>query len=417
MSALFWVLAGSMVIAAVAFIVLPLWRGARPAGAATSAQVDVALYRQRRVELDRERETGLLTKREHGLALAELDRQLLADTEDAGETAVKTDGRSPARWPAAVAAVLVPALAVGLYLEIGGGGEALHTGARQQAGPQSIEAMVRRLETRLRDNPDNGEGWLMLGRSYAVMGRPQEAVEALGMARRLLDDDPEVLVEYAQALAAVRGGESLAGRPAELVDLALEKAPNHPRALWLSGLAAAERGDYRIAAARWQRLLAQQAPNSESARLLQQSLEAVRARLEDDDAGAVTTASTAEAPAAASVRVHVSLAPELRDRVDADDTVFIFARAPGGPPMPLAVVRRRVGDLPATVTLDDGDALMPGPAISARETVAVVARVSRSGDATARPGDLEAQAHTAAVTGGDTVSLVIDSIVGDGALK
>lgn len=405
MSALFWILTAVMAAAAAGFIAWPLWRGARPAGAATAAQVDVALYRRRRVELDREREAGLLGGDEYRSALAELDRQLLAETGGAEEN---TDGRSPARRSAVLAAVLVPVLAAGFYLQVGGGGDALRAGAQPPAGPQSLEAMVARLETRLRESPDDGEGWLLLGRSYAVLGRPQEAVEALGMARRLLDDAPEALVEYAEALAAVHG-ESFAGRPAELVERALEKAPDHPRALWLSGLAAAQRGDYGTAAARWERLLAQQPPGSESARLLRQSLDALASR---PGAGQAAAAADTKEPAAdASVRVRVSLAPALRGGVNPDDTVFVFARVPEGPPMPLAVVRRRAGDLPATVTLDDGDSPMPGPAISSRETVAVTARVSRSGDAAARPGDLEAAARTVAVGGGETVSLIIDSVV------
>lgn len=415
MTVFFWILAGCMIALALGFIALPLWRGSRPSGVATSAQVDVVLYRQRREEIDRELQAGVLTEAEYRLALAELDRQLLADAGgDAEGSAAGTDARTGARWPVIAVALIVPALAVGFYLEVGGGGGALNPAAQPQAGPHDVESMVGRLETRLQNHPDNGEGWLMLGRSYLVLGRPEEALKALERARRQLDDAPEALVEYAQALAATRGQGSFAGRPAELIDLALEKAPDYPQALWLSGMAAAQRGDYQTAALRWERLLAQQPPDSESARLLERSLQAVKARSEEGAGGMAAGAQAPPpAPAAtdASVRVRVSLAPALRDEVGANDIVFIFARAPGGPPMPLAVVRRQVRDLPVTVTLDDGDSVMPGPAISSRDTVSVVARVSRSGNAIAQPGDLKAAARTVPVGAGDTVSLLIDSVV------
>lgn len=412
MSVLFWALAGLMIVVAVAFIALPLWRRGRGDGDLSTERVDVALYHQRRAELDQELDAGLLTRQAHERALAELDRQLLLETEDTG-TAGSGPRRFAARWwPAAVTAVTVPLVAVALYLEVGGGGAALDGEGR--TGAPDIEVMVQRLEDRLEDQPDDGEGWLMLGRSYAVMGRPEEAVRALSRAQRLLGDTPDVLVTYAQALAATREQQSFRGRPAELVDRALEQAPNHPQALWLSGVAAVEGGDYETAADRWKRLLTQLPPDGEDTRVVRRNLEAVRERMggAESQAAGPRSAMNEPAPSAdAALRVDVTLAPGLRERADPGDTVFVFARAVNGPPMPLAVVKRRVRDLPATVTLDDSASMMEGRGISGHDRVTVIARISKSGDAAARPGDLESGARTVPVAGDEAVPVTIDTVV------
>ncbi|WP_353252805.1 c-type cytochrome biogenesis protein CcmI [Salinisphaera sp. PC39] len=417
MEPLFWTLAALMILAALAIVAIPLWRHGQPSDAddgVSSEQADVTLYRRRREELDREREAGLLSAEEHRVALVELDRQLLADTEDADATAPRSGRRPAARWlPMAAAAVAIPLIAVPLYLEVGGGpGAADNAGSPQQ--PPDIQAMVSRLEDRLAENPDNGEGWLMLGRSYAAMGQPGKAVRALSRAREQLGDDPEVLVEYAGALAATREPMSFSGRPAELLERALDQDPGNPRALWLAGMANIERGDYGTAIDRWERLLGQLPPEGEDADVVRRNLERARERL--GVAPAAAQASTAPATAeaetpAASLRVRVALAPELRERAAPDDTVFIFARAVNGPPMPLAVVKRRVRDLPATVTLDDDDSMMPGRGISGHEKVTVVARVSRSGDARASAGDFESAEHTASLDSDGPLDVTIDSVV------
>ena len=420
MELLFWTLAALMILAALAIVAIPLWRHGRPsdgddAGGVSSEQADVTLYRRRREELDREREAGLLSAEEHRVALVELDRQLLADTEDADRTAPRAGQRPSTRWlPLAAAAVAIPLLAVPLYLEVGGGpGAADNAGAPPQ--PPDIQAMVSGREERLAENPDNGEGWLMLGRSYAAMGQPGKAVRALSRAREQLGDDPEVLVEYAGALAATREPMSFSGRPAELLERTLEQEPEHPRALWLAGMADIERGDYGRAADRWETLLGQLPPEGEDARVVRRNLERVRERLGQTPAASAPAADGDDggdaATPAAALQVRVALAPELRDRAAPNATVFIFARAVNGPPMPLAVVKRRVSDLPTTVTLDDGDSMMPGRGISGHENVTVVARVSRSGDARARSGDLESGEHTVSVPGNRPLEITIDSVV------
>lgn len=413
---LFWILASTMLVIALGLVITPLWRNTRADKQASSEAVNVRLYHQRRSELQRDFETDLLSEQAYQQALTELERQLLLDTapspqdKDTDEMQENPGKRRHTRyWPIAIVAVAMPLVAISLYLEIGSNKSTQETTGQQP--PASVEAMVAGLEARLQSTPEDGLGWLMLGRSYSVLGRPDKAVSALSQARRILGDTPPVLLEYAQALASRREPPSFSGRPAKLIQQALAQAPDDPQALWLSGVAAAERGSYSAAEQHWQKLLALQPPNSEDARIIQQNLDAIRKEIGGNTADIENTKTGTQEAAAASLVVTVKLAPKLVSRVQPQDTVFIFARATGGSPMPLAVVRHQVSELPLTITLDKSNSMTPSRSIADQKQVEVVARVSKSGDVRATAGDLQTAPQTVAVNGKTQVSLVIDTIV------
>lgn len=242
----------------------------------------------------------------------------------------------------------------------------------------SIEEMVSGLERRLQAAPNDAEGWQMLGRSYVVLGRYEDAVGAYARARDLSGDtDIASLTGYAEALAMANEG-IIGEESARLFEQALALAPDDKKALWYGGLSAFERGRAGLARERWQRLLEQEPPPA-MARVLREQIELAAAVIGDDDS----------APAAVTgMRVEVELDAALADRAPIDAPVFILARAPGGAGPPLAVVRRRVADLPLAVVLSDDDAMLPGRTISTHERVEVVARVALGGQPTAQPGDL-----------------------------
>lgn len=413
---LFWILVSIMLITALALVITPLWRNTRPGHQPSSEAVNVRLYRQRKAELKLELEARLLTDDAYQHALTELEHQLLVDTapspqgkDTANMQTTPTKQRSTRYWPIAIVALALPLIAVSLYSEIGGNKSQQAT--TKQQPPASVEAMVAGLEARLKKTPEDGPGWLMLGRSYSVLGHPKKAIAALSQARRILGDTPPVLLEYAQALASRREPASFSGRPAKLIQQALAQAPNDPQALWLSGVAAAERGNYAAATQHWQKLLALQPPNSEDARIIRQNLEAVRKQLAGNTADTKNTKPDTSNTAAASLVVTVRLAPKLKDQVQPQDTVFIFARAVQGSPMPLAVVRHHVSDLPLTITLDNSNSMTPSRSIADQKQVEVVARVSKSGDVRATAGDLQTNPQTVAINGKTPVSLVIDTVV------
>lgn len=250
---------------------------------------------------------------------------------------------------------------------------------------EQIEAMITGLATRLKDKPDDVEGWAMLGRSLMVLGRHDQAVPALQKAVALRGDDAVLLTEYADALAVVNG-RNLDGEPSRLVAKALEIDPNNLKALMLAGVHAFQRQDAAQALKHWEKIV-QLAPGSELAQQIQSGID--KARTMAGGAAAAVPASSPTAATASSVSGTVTLAPALAAKARPDDTVFVFARAAEGPRMPLAILRKQVKDLPLTFTLDDSMAMSPAAKLSSTPRVVVGARISASGNATPQAGDLQ----------------------------
>jgi len=278
---------------------------------------------------------------------------------------------------------------------------------------------VTRLAERLENNPDDAEGWFMLGRSYMVLKRYAEAADAFARLRGLVGDAPDVLLREATALAMAKGGR-LAGRPIELVRRALDQQPDHAQALWMAATAAYQAGRNREALDYYRRV----EPKLEGEARTQ--VRSMIDQLTGSESGPQTGETSGQASdsqagqaggdvrtdeAAASVQVSVALAPQLRDRAGPNDTVFVFAKAVDGPQMPLAVVRPTVAALPASVVLDDSQAMMPQLRLSAYDRVTIGARVSGSGEVAARPGDLEGESRSISPTAAETVEVTIDRVV------
>jgi cytochrome c-type biogenesis protein CcmH len=280
-----------------------------------------------------------------------------------------------------------------------------------------IGQMVTRLEQRLASQPDDAEGWAMLGRSYLVLERFDDARKALEKAVALNLQTPDLLVDYADALA-MESGQSLEGRPLQLINQALAQDPNNHKGLWLAGTAAYERADYKGALAYWRRLYALVPKDSEAARAMEGNI-AEAENLLGGGAGAAAApqedvASAAPATAAAgsaTVKGTVRLDQALRARVKDSDTVFVFAQATSGPRMPLAVLRAQVKDLPLQYTLDDSMAMNAAMNLSSVPEVLVVARVSKGGSAMPQSGDLQGRSGPVRTAAAAPVDIVISEVV------
>jgi cytochrome c-type biogenesis protein CcmH len=253
--------------------------------------------------------------------------------------------------------------------------------------------MVERLAAKLKDKPDDVEGWKMLGRSYGALGRFPVAAEAYAKAAARAPRDADLLVDFADVLA-MANGQRLAGDPEKLIERALQIDPKNLKGLALAGTAAFNRGDFAGAAARWERMLALLPADSEDARVIRDNIEQARAK----------------AGAAVKLAGTVSLSPKLKGRAAPDDTVFIFARAAEGPRVPLAVLRKKVRDLPASFSLDDSMAMAPGARLSGFPRVVVGARISKSGNAVPQPGDLQGSSAEVANDAAG-VKVMIDAVV------
>jgi cytochrome c-type biogenesis protein CcmH len=281
-----------------------------------------------------------------------------------------------------------------------------------QDGLKQIAAMVDKLEARMKERPDDAQGWLMLARSYSVLGRFDDALPAYKHADELQPRNATLLADYADAVAASRGRtdnpESVA-----LVERALAADPAQPKALALAGTIAFDRGDYKGAVARWQKMADAVPADSPMLKQVQASIAEARERAGMPAAAPAAPAVVGKAAAAGSTSVTgtVTLAPALAIQAAPDDTVFVFARAVGGGRMPLAVQRAKVSDLPLSFKLDDSMAMTPTATLSSAKQVIVGARISKSGNAIPQAGDLSGEAAPVA-PGATGIAIRIDSVLG-----
>ena len=392
----FWIFGVALVALALVLTLRPLLFTPKEKELSRS-ESNIAIYRDQLAELDADLAAGKLAPADHARSRAELEARLLQDVAPQ-EAAASASPRGNARALVLTLALAVPLTGAALYLSVGNPGALAPRADPHNFDPQQLTALVERLAAKMRENPDDPEGWKLLGRSYVALGRFPEALDAYAKAAARKPRDAELLADMADVLATTRA-ERLQGEPEKLVLRALEIDPQNLKALALAGTAAFDRRDYASAARYWQRMLPLVEPGSEDARQIQGSIAEARSL------GGVPAAA---APGA--LRGKVSLSKKLAAQAAPDDVVFIFARAAEGPPMPLAVKRVRVRDLPLEFALDDSMAMAPGMNLSAHARVVVGARVSKSGQPTAQAGDL--QGLSAPVTNDARgVSVVIDSVV------
>lgn len=394
---LFWTLAAALTAVVLLLLLRPIFRIRNDKPTAQDAALEV--YRDRFDELAGEANAGLLTPEQRQVMEDELASELLQRT--AADTAGSARHQ---RFTAVLISILVPALAFALYLYLGVPQIVDRPGgARQHADDlPAVEEMINKLAARMAASPEDPKGWALLARSYMSLGEYAKAVDAYEHLYELESEQPNVLIGYADALAMANNGV-LRGRPEELIQQALELDPQNPTGLWLAGMAAEEHGQSEQAVELWERLLPLLDNEEQSA-----TLREMIAR-----AGGTVASPPASAPPQAStngtVAVNISLSDELQQQVRDGDTLFVFARAMQGPPMPLAVVRRTAQDLPLQLTLDDSMAMMPEARLSNFERIMIGARISRSGQAQPQSGDLMGEVTDVAVGTGAAIDLIINN--------
>jgi cytochrome c-type biogenesis protein CcmH len=386
-------LAGASVVVLVVLLVLPLLRrdsrGGHDGGGVQT--LNAVVLREQLADLEQELTAGELTHNSYDKSRQEIERRALEEVSEVPQTG-DYQGRRP--WLAIWLAVCVPAVVAGLYLYLGSPGALYpdkNVGAANEGGhalgQQQIVAMVERLAERLQDNPNDGGGWLMLAKSYGVMGRFPESAAAYGRAITLLPPDAQVLADFADTVAMSQG-RKLSGEPERIVLQALTVDPNNIKALALSGTAAFERQDFRGAIAEWQKILVLVPEGSQAASGIQNSIRAAEARLAPAEGSGGRLGGDA-APTATGISGTVALDPTLAGMVGPRDTLFIFARAADGPRMPVAISRVPATGFPVRFLLDDSMSMTPNFRLSQQKQVVVGARISKSGDAQPRSGDLE----------------------------
>ncbi|WP_442769556.1 c-type cytochrome biogenesis protein CcmI [Zoogloea ramigera] len=408
----FWISTGLLTLLVLAVLCWPLLRRHGGAGASRKA-INTAIYRDQLAELERDLASGVLSQADYGSARDELERRVLEDV--AAAEVADAAPLTPRRLPrtALALAVTLPLAAAVLYVVLGTPA-ALDPAARegQQASAAEIEKMVDALAAKLEKDPGNLEGWAMLGRSYMVTGRFADAAKAFDKAGAAMEASSEMMLQVAELSAELNQGR-VEGRGRDLLQRVLKDEPQNPQALVLAGTDAFFRSNFADAVRHWEAVLAMLPPGSPDAQNLAAGIEKAKSQLGAGKASASPNTSPkagAEAAAGKTVSGRVDLAPALKAKTAPDDVVFIFARAAEGPRMPLAVVLTRAADLPREFTQDDSMAPGPESKRSSAGSLRIEARVSRSGDATAKPGDLRGESGPVQ-PGARKLSIVIDKVV------
>jgi len=424
---LFWIISAAMMLVALGLLAPTLLRRHATRSDQTE-QFNVQIAREHLAELRKQRETGDLSDEEFDQARQDLELALAQDLEGSAEKGVVTAGPG-GRWALLVAALVIPLVTIPVYLQIGSpelidgkaaGEMAAGHGAQGELPP--IEQLVIQLRARMETNPDNAEGWFLLGRTYMRLQNYADAVYAFEKVVQLLPDETAGLLSLADALT-MRDGRQVGARAVQLLEKALSIDPSSVTALWLLGNAAQDRGDSATALAYWQRAYPLLSDEPSMQLELGRAITGAGGELPAAPAALPTImapASTAAAPpadqpapaAGAAITVEVALAPRLFEQLSPDDTIFVLARAETGPPMPLAVSRHQGDELPLRVTLTDQMAMMPAMRLSAFPRVKISAKVSKSGQAGTQPGDMVASDVVVdSANPPDSVQLVIDRVV------
>ncbi|MDP1653956.1 MAG: c-type cytochrome biogenesis protein CcmI [Rhodocyclaceae bacterium] len=366
-------------------------------------QLNAAIYRDQFAELERDRSEGILAQADYDQARAELQRRLLEDSQ-ADATAPVAAAPAGRAMPIALALSL-PLGAILLYLVLGSPAALNPAPHQQRLNPDDIEKMVGGFAAKLEKEPENYKGWAMLARSYKSMGRFPEAARAYERTGPMLETSADLLVDYADTLAAVGGG--FTDKVNALIDKALRIDPANAQGLWMRGTASFEAGRYPAAIADWERLLALLEPGSEDAQVIAGNIAEAR---EKGGLGKAARKVGADKTAATSfVKGRVELTANLAGKIPAEAVVMVIARPADGSRMPAAVFQARAADLPLAFVLDDSLSMSPDRKLSQFAEIEIEARVSRSGQAMPQPGDLFGLPQTVKL-GARDVLLKIDQV-------
>ncbi len=415
---LFWLSAFVLAAVVLAALIWPLMRR-RNSDAPGDEAAATAIFRDHKRQLDAEFAAGNLSAAERDAGEAELVARF--GTELAVEPAAAAVPSDRSRWIAAIVVVAMLPIAAGVLYTMLGNPAAVNA-VPASAAPAShaeggmtdpqIVAMIERLAEKMKANPDDPNGWILLGRSYLKMGRFADSEAAFAEAAKRMPENAPLLADQAEAIAMAQG-QKLAGRPAELLQRALALDPNDPKTVAMSGALAAERKDFdgaiklytrlKSLVARQHRGHAADRPGDRGTRGARRGASPhpplrrprPRRRLPRRRALAAPAAPASANASGAGISGRVEIDPKLAAKMVPGDTLFIYARNAEGSRMPLAILRGTASELPKTFTLTDAMAMTPAQTISLAKSVVVEARISKAGNAVAQPGDLRGHVRAA----------------------
>jgi cytochrome c-type biogenesis protein CcmH len=395
----------AIAVIAVLLLLRPLFSNEGQQSKVERDAVNIQAAATRLSELKLELEDELISQERFDNYKLELETSALDDLRNTDSS--ETQEHKGNRILAVIVALLVPLLSITIYQQLGNEA-AFHPELQTDEAAiatQEIEKMLVAVEQAVKENPDDVEGRIALAQVYIELERYSDAATVYLELKKLRPDDPDVLVNYAEALARSHGNR-LTGKATELLNAALKIEPKHGRALWLAGFAEQQADNKEGALAHWRHLLAGMEEGSE----VFQHLENLISELENGTPTSEVVTSNQSTAAQQSIQVKVALSSEFLTNVDPNTTLFIYARASEGPPMPLAVHKGLAKDLPITVTLDDSMAMMPQMTLSSFPKVIIGARLSSNGQPQGQSGDYEGYSDAIEVSANPVVDILINSV-------
>lgn len=402
---MFLLLTLAIAVIAVLLLLRPLFYKEGQQSKVERDAVNIQAAATRLSELKLELENGLISEERFDNYKLELETAAVDDLRNT--TSIETQEHKGNRILAVIVALLVPLLSITIYQQQGNEA-AFHPELQTDESAiesHEIENMLTAVEKEVLENPDDVEGRIALGQIYFEMERYSDAANVYRELNELRPKEPDVMVNYAEALARSHGNR-LTGKPTELLNAALEIEPKHVGALWLAGFAEQQADNKDGALTHWRNLLAGVEENTE----MQKHLESLISELESGTPTPEVVTSNQSGAVQQSIQVKVALSSEFLSKVDPNTTLFVYARASEGPPMPLAVHKGLAKDLPITVTLDDSMAMMPQMSLSNFPKVIVGARLSSNGQPQGQSGDYEGYSAAIEVSTNPVVDILINSV-------
>ncbi|MBE9560996.1 MAG: c-type cytochrome biogenesis protein CcmI [Proteobacteria bacterium] len=445
MNITFWILMILMLLIAIGLLVFPLLK-ARQYSPLAYKDSNLKINDEKIAELDLDLKEGRIDQHYYKAAREELDRELLIDIpveskETAAEHYVNAARQHPAL--ALTISVFVPMLALLLYLDLGmhnASDESFIASQQQEQSEEqpSVEEMTLQLEAKIKKDGGSVQEWIMLGRSHKYLGDNEQAANAFGVALEQDENNAQLMLELAEVLA-LNNNRVFADDSRALVLKAFALEPDNANTLWFAGVAEFQYGNHHKAIEHLTRLLPMAGGEEDVMKsivaIVAQSRQALIAAGEDMPeleqilgieglmANASTNAnaekptpetevaSTSSGTAATRLQVSVEVSDQVRQKFDANDIVFVYAKAKQGPRMPLAAERMTLAALPATIVLDDSMAMVEGMNLSAFDELVISARVSKTGSAIAQSGDYIGQADVNDKKADAAITIVIDTVV------
>lgn len=416
--------AAVLVIIALLFIVPVLLKKNQPVTDEYD-ELNVDIAKERLKELKQQLDAAEITEQNYQQQREELESSLALDLSSSSQQAVSEKDLSTvvakSKSMPIILSIIIPLCAIGIYSQLGDfdvaiGNVVATAPVRDANAPQlSMQDALTMLEQRMAKDPSNADGWFMLGKTYMTMRNYPKAVQALEKTIELVGEEPELLIRYVDALAMTENGKLL-GKAKPILEKLIIQAPENPTVLWMAGTLERQQNNHTKALGYWYKLRVLLGNDKTSLDQVNPIIKEAETHLNADQLAKLQQAMSvkAEMPEATAnavnITVSVTLDPALKDKVSASDTLFIYAKALQGPPMPLAAVKQTVASLPLTVDLNDAMAMMPQMKLSNFEQVKIMAVISKSGRPGTQVGDLFAEVFPVDVKAVEKIKLIINQV-------